>query len=644
MTLGRQLLLTGLILLLSLFSGLIYINLQNTQTFLNQQLAVHAQDTATVLGLSLTTVVKDEDQILMGRIVDSVWDAGYYQKIRVENLAGKPLVERTLATQIHGVPKWFIRLVPLEVQVEQATIQAGWQQVGKLWVESNPGFAYFQLWQGLKNSLKWLGLILVAALIVGSILLHFILKPLRAVTQQANAICNQQFSNLSLPWTLDLRQVVVAMNKMSTKLEQIFKEHAQHSADLRAEVYKDPVTKIGNRKYFSTQFKHLITDQEAGTVGALLLISLHDFEGLKERKGYVAADEFLKYFADNLLAMTLLFEKKVLAHLDGPNFAILLPYILQDNACELATTLCERFAEFQGQGIIDRVNVAHIGLCRVNSTQTENQVLSRADMALTAAQSKGINSWHYYEAAPSNTLGAEQWKQLFETVIAQEAIVLHFQKFQIFSEESKQFSEVLVKVEDHSGQLLSTSQFLPMAERLHVIAEIDKIVVTRVLEKIASAASNQYFSINVCATTLDNPEFAPWLFEKLKKLPKSNRHLIFELPEYGVVPRMHPVREFFKQLRQLGFKTVIDHFGRSFSSFSYLHSLPLDYVKIDGGFIKNIDQIKENQFIVKTLIKVAHSLDILTIAETVTTQAELDMLTELKIDGIEGHLLGAPYA
>ncbi|MGD9592359.1 MAG: LapD/MoxY N-terminal periplasmic domain-containing protein [Candidatus Berkiella sp.] len=271
MTLSRQLMLSGMIILLCLFTGMISFVVKNTQSFLNQQLASHSQDTATALGLTLTTIMKKGDVVTASRAVDAVWDRGYYKKIIVEGIDGKPIVERYQQVKFYGVPQWFIKYLPLETPEKTALIMDGWSKVGNIKIVSNPGFAYQQIWLTFIDSVQWFVMTAVLAMILGWALLYIILRPLRAITTQAMAICNQQFAiQETLPWTFDLRLVVEAMNTMSRRLKQLFEEQVQQTEKLREQAFKDPVTKLGNRQYFDLQFDYLLNDKENLASGALV--------------------------------------------------------------------------------------------------------------------------------------------------------------------------------------------------------------------------------------------------------------------------------------------------------------------------------------------------------------------------------------
>lgn len=642
MTLTKQLLLSGMIVLLCLFAGMLTYVVRNTQSFLDQQLSSHAQDTATALGLSLTLTMKNNDVITANRIVDAVFDRGYYKTIEILNVNGAPLVERHLDVKVAGVPQFFIDFLPIKTATKEAVIMDGWKKVGKVMIESNPGFAYQQIWLTFIESLKWLVMTGIIAVILGGILLYIILHPLRAITKQAAAICNQQFTiQESLPWTFDLRQVVVAMNMMSTRLKKMFDEQAQASERLREQAYKDPVTQLGNRRYFDLQLDHVLKDEEKAGVGVLLLVELKNFKEYNDRYGYESGDSLLKNVAMTITKIIAPFENTISAN-KGASFFIVLPGKTKSIGEEVASNICQQFNEFDVKGISQSKEVGNIGVTEFTTQTPKTDILARADMALRRAQTQGANGWVIESAAQPYVHGALEWGTIFEKAIKENNIVLHFQEVQNWQTPHERIYETLLRLPLGNNELVTAGVFMPMAERLNQIVALDKLVITNIIDRIQQSDSSALFSINISASAFDDEHFKKWLLERIKSLGRKSNRLIIELPEYGVINRIDTIRSFFIKVAELGAKTSIDHYGKNFSSFSYLYNLKCHYLKIDGGFIRQIQNSEENQFFVKSVVNIAHSLDMLVIAESVETEAEYIMLQQLKVDGVQGYYVGKP--
>lgn len=644
MTLSRQLMLCGMIILLCLFAGMITFVVKNTQSFLNQQLASHSQDTATALGLTLTTIMKNNDVVTASRTVDAIWDRGYYKSIVIESANGSPIVERHQEIKFYGVPSWFIRHFSLKTEPKEALILDGWQQEGRVKIESNPGFAYQQIWTTFVDSVEWFLITGVLAIVLGGVLLFIILKPLRAITAQAIAICNQQFPvQEKLPWTFDLRLVVEAMNNMSKRLKQLFEEQAEISEQLREHAYKDPVTKLGNRRYFDLQLDYILEDKEKNEIGALLLVELKNFKEYNAKYGYHEGDQLLQNVASVVQECSQKIDNAIVAHAKGASVFVILPNKTKEIAISLANEICQYFNEFLRKNLGHESDVGSVGIALYNASDSKKQIIAQADMALRAAQKEGPNRWHCLEGVqPQHVYGAQEWREIFDRVITENRVLLHFQETQMWAKADGKIYETLMRLKLEGDNIISAGVFMPMAEQLNQIMTLDKLVIQNVVQKILNDKKGITFTVNVPSSSLEDENFQRWLIERLKFLGKKANQLMIELPEHAVVNRIELVRGFFSKFAANGGKTSVDHFGKNFNSFSYLYNLKLNYLKIDGSFIKNINESEENQFFVSSLVDIAHSLGIIVIAEAIESEAEYSTLQRLKVDGGQGFFIGKP--
>ena len=223
MTLYRQLLIFTVILFVALFAGIWVEKLHSTRSFLVTQLESHAQDTATSLGLSLSPVMVDNDIATVDTMINAVFDRGYYRVISFKDMEGEVITERILKVEIAGVPDWFVNLVPIKSPNAESLVMAGWTQAGKLYVESHPGFAYQTMWEAMVRISIYFLLSVSTVLLLGGLGLRMLLKPLKQVELQAEAICRREYHiQDKLPKTRELRQVVNSMNRMTNQVREMF--------------------------------------------------------------------------------------------------------------------------------------------------------------------------------------------------------------------------------------------------------------------------------------------------------------------------------------------------------------------------------------------------------------------------------------
>lgn len=647
MTLYRQLIIVILVLFMAIFAGSFFISINNTRQYLSEQLLSHAQDTATSLGLSVSPHIQNKDPSTIASMVDAIYDRGYYTEVSIEYIDNKPLYGRSQKVFIEGIPAWFVTLVPLDAPRAEALIMAGWHQAAKIYIRSHPGYAYRQLW---KSTLDTFWLFLSAAIttfLIGMLAIRIILRPLNAIRDQAEAICAREFPiQQNIPRTPELRSVVQAMNKMSLKVKSMFDEMSLLTEKLRNQAYLDPVTNLGNRRYLDSQLQHLVDSSEEFYSGALFLFELHDFKHYNEQHGYQAGDRLLKQASDLLKTACAEIKEYFAMRIAGGTFVVLIPNITRDQAKTYGESFTHAIAQLQ---IVEQrltQSVVHIGIAHFSKGQTTaTDLLAKADMALRAAQQEGGNTWRLYEEQGPQTAvhGAQYWRQLLDATITQQNIVLYFQPVVGRGETPPLLHhEILMRIPDHEGKLLSAGVFMPMAESLGLASELDKVVIEKVLQHAqANIATGQKYAINLSASSL-NASFFDWLTEKLKNADQLAKHMIFEMTEFAAINNLDLAQQLIAKLARFNCQITLDHFGRGFSTFGYLRSLKVNYLKIDGSYIRGIDKQVDNQFFVHSLVDIAHSLDIHVIVENVETESERGILSQLLVDGMQGYLIGAP--
>lgn len=645
MTLYRQLVSVVILLFILMFMEAVVVNFRSTQVFLVEQLESHAQDTATSLGLSLSPHMQEKDHATMVSMVDAIFDRGYYKEILVETTDGKPLIERKLDVVIEGVPAWFVGMIKLDLPRAHALVMSGWNQAGVVYVDSHPGYAYNKLWQSTVQMLITFLFSATIVTIIGAFLLRMLLKPLKAVERQANALCARRYEiQEKLPRTREMRSVVTAMNRMTIKVKAMFDEQARSAVRLKAQAFQDPVTNLANRRYFDIQLQARLKSPEEFHNGILLLVQLNNLHELNDRRGFEAGDELLKKTAAVLETASADIPNTVVGRLGGGDFALLLPEIILEEAEKLATEICNELAQLHTRGLTDTENVANVGIALYVDGIDYKEFLSNADMALRSAQSKGANVWSRHEASElTGVYGRHEWKEVIDEVVRTKHVVLYHQPVVDVKDPARILhNEIFVRIRDKNNNLLPAAVIMPMAEEIGVARELDWTILNEVITRLEKSSEDTQYAINLSPASLQVPAFVEKMLKRLAEVSPLATKLMFEFADCGVAREPEGFRHFAKGLRRLGFGIGIDHFGRGFCSFSQLQTLRPDYVKIDGAYSSKVAEDLDNQFFVETLCGVAHSLDILAIAEAVEDQAQWDILKELHVDGIQGFVVGQP--
>ena len=647
MTLSRQLLLMIALMCLVMFVGTVGLNLYSTRMFLEEQLQSHAQDTATSLGLSVSSYMAEEDLSTVKSMIDAIFDRGYYSRIHLVATDNRTLLERSARIDLEGVPDWFVALLNLEIPPANAEVLAGWNIAGVVSVESHPGYAYRQLWRTFTQILYWLVMVAVGVGILGAFGIHALLRPMRAVEQQAEGVSARNYIvQEKLPRTRELRSMVLAMNRMTRKVQSMFKEQARSAEQMREIAYQDSVTGLGNRRYFEAQLRSAVQKSEKVQNGALLVVRINGVKEINDKHGFKAGDELIGATA-SVLKQTVSDNNAVIGRLAGGDFGILLSGMDEGRVREFADSLVGQLAQLHTQALIESSNVGHVGITLFEGVRVPAELLSEADHALRLAKSAGPNRWAIYTTDPESTpsVGRQEWKQRISNAIEQRGVVLFAQPV-VASDNPKKIMqrEVLLRIPAATGELWTAGTFMPVAEELNLARAIDRIVVEELLKRCGRQRGSDHFAVNLSHGSLRDEKFLDWLCASLAKAPAGAGKIVFEFSEFAVIHELDQLRRFSSRVRELGYGFALDHFGQAFLNFGHLNSLRPDYVKIDGAYTAQITENKDDQFFVKTLCSIAHSLDILTIAEMVETEEQWALLKTLQLDGVQGFSVGRPTA
>lgn len=643
MTLYRQLVIFTISLFLILFLGTWFVKLESTRSFLTDQLESHAQDTASSLGLAISQY--PDDMVSTQTMINAIFDRGYYETIRFIDPNGKIILERNLNVVIEGVPSWFIKLVPLKVPEANAYVTAGWRQAGTIYVKSHAGYAYNSLWQDIKHTTLLFVICGIFILIAGGFGLRLLLRPLVLVEQQADALCRKEYEiQTKIPRTRELRRIVFVMNRMTEKVKEMFSEQVIQAEALRERAYNDALTGIGNRRYFESQVTAYLNNKDIDVKGILLLIRINGLEILNEQKGFLVADELLKRVAASLQEIAAGLAGSVLARLSGSDFGLFLPDYPSSDADHLSHEIANNLSGLAAANITVSENVSSIGICAFDRSVTLGQLLAEADLALAAATQAGTNAWHIRTIVESTTkipFGQNQWKEALEKVLKNRRIVLYSQPVvKAIDRNTLLHLEIFSRIILGEGDVINAGVFIPIAERLKLISALDRLIIEEVAKLDRSIIGIGTVAVNLSPSSLQDESFVQWVQQMLVNLPEKAPKIIFEFSEFGAVQNENLVKSFTAIIRAHGHKLGLDHYGQSCGNLKYLQSLRPDYVKIDRAYTGELkDEDSDSRFFISSICSVAHSIDVVVIAEGVETEHQLQHLKELNIDAVQGYII-----
>ncbi|AKA27387.1 cyclic di-GMP receptor LapD [Pseudomonas chlororaphis] len=644
MSLFKQLLIAICLFLVVAFSGSFMVSLESSRTQYVNQLRSHAQDAATALALSLTPNI--DDPAMVELMVSSIFDSGYYSSIRVVNqVTEEVMVERSGTPEVGNVPDWFVKLIALEPAGGDALVSRGWQQAARVEVVSHPMFAVAKLWQSALGSLTWLLLCGAVSAVLGALLLRRQLKPLDYMVKQSHAIARREFLSLpELPRTPELRRVVQAMNQMVEKLKALFQEQAERSEKLRAESYQDNLTGLANRRYFEMQLNARVSNPEQASSGYLLLLRVKDLAGLNQRLGGQRTDQLLQAVGEQLQRECARFPEthNLVTRIRGGEFAVLAPGLVREEALQLAQNLESALASLHATGATDVASVASIGLAPFVHGDAPQAVLGLADQALAQAEAQGDSSWACVEHGAAASIGDDHhaWHTLLDSALSQQRFELYFQPVVATRDTTLVLHyKVLSRLTDEQGQTIAAGRFLPWLERFGWTARLDLLMLELVLKQMTGHQDS--LALNLSAATLADPQALNKVFEILRQHASLGPRLTLEIGEEQL-PEQALLEQLTRRLRELGFSLSLQRFGGRFSMIGNLARLGLAYLKIDGSYIRDIDQESDKRLFIEAIQRAAHSIDLPLIAERVETEGELQVIREMGVYGVQGRLFGEP--
>lgn len=643
MTLYKQLFIGVSLLFFVLLAGVEAIYLANSRTQLQDQLSSQAQDAATALALRLALLGDLTDLVLVETMLNPVFDRGYFREISVVSADGRTLVRKVLPSAQGDVPAWFTRLLPIQAPGAQSLVSSGWRELGRVVVQSQPNFAYRQLWIAGLQTVALLLAVYAVAIAAMTAFLSMLLRPLREIERAAVAIGSRDFRTIGVvPRARELASVVAAMNGMSAKIKQIITEESARAEAMRREAYIDPLTSLYNRRGFERQLQSL--KQSTGDVfsGALALVELQKFGDYNARVGYQRADEVLTLVAHALVAAC---EGHAVAcgRPGGAGFAFAAINVGAEELRGLVERVCDRIGLLLSEQGLEAELHFHCGVTRHEGVLPEfSALLAAADHAVERAREKGDNAHEIEIFDQTASGGSLAWRGLIERAIEQDRIVLYGQSVLDLPGRTPAHTEVTARMLRDDGDPLPAAQFLPMAARHGLVGRVDCRVLEKLLGYLTQDTTAPNFALNVSARTIADADAARQLFALLDARSSLANRLIFEMTEFGAMHESAAAQRFSGELRRRGAKVALDNFSMHQESLMVVHALRPAYIKLSPGYTRELRNNADCRFLVASLVRIARSLDIRIYAQAVEDESLLPILAELQISGYQGYATSRP--
>jgi diguanylate cyclase (GGDEF)-like protein/PAS domain S-box-containing protein len=413
----------------------------------------------------------------------------------------------------------------------------------------------------------------------------------------------------------------------------------------------DALTGLVNRREFERRLEEAIGSGHRGDgQHVLCYLDLDRFKLVNDTSGHLAGDSMLREVAK--LLRDAVRDSDTVGRLGGDEFGTLLIGCPLDKARQIADDLCRAVNDYRfvWKDKIFNIGVS-VGLVEISrESGTLEELLAAADTACYVAKKQGSGRVVVYSArdeAHARHTGEIQWLQRLQSALKENRFHLYHQVIVPAHEaEGGPAMEVLVRLQDEAGTELMPADFMRAAERYRLMGLVDRWVVQTTLAALGRGAiavpENRSVAINISGQTLGDTQFLEFVVECLDSTGASPAQVCFEITESAVNANLEHARRFVGVLHGMGCQFALDDFGSGVGSFSNLKTLPLDYLKIDGSFMRNLARDTVNQAMVSAMIKLARTLNFRVIAEQVEDSAAVEAARKIGVDFLQGYAVGRP--
>ncbi len=499
----------------------------------------------------------------------------------------------------------------------------------------------------LVGNIKKASAVLLCLLIISGLAgRRYLRRALSAISDLQKPIAELAKGNLSVRFKPAVHREI---SEIVEALEMTVSALSERDARLLKLANHDALTGLYNRRRFIEEL-----DSEVQFLGrnknrgALFFVDLDQFKYVNDTCGYPAGDRLIKEVAKQL--KNSVGEEGIVARFGGDEFAVLASNASRRQAKSLAELILEDMRQLSH---VEGDNIFHIhcsiGVTMISADKcTSDDLIAQADIACREAKARGRNRMEFYRVSERE---AEQmvadvgWMRTLRQAIDNDDFVLRYQPIVQISSGETTHHEVLLRMKADNGKLITPDAFLPAAVRFGLMADIDTWVIENAIKALAEYRHGNpdlQFSINLSTNAFEAENLGTFVASQLKKYEVPAASVIFEITESLAVRHLSHVEQQIAVLRELGCEVALDDFGTGYSSFSYIQQLTVDYIKIDGSFIKDLVNKRVDQKIVQLIGEIGREAGMKTIAEYVQSSEALSLLGKLGIDYAQGYYIGRP--
>lgn len=601
------------------------IHVRSAQSYLENELKIKNMDTANSLAISVSQSAKD--RVTAELLVSSQFDLGHYRWIEFYGVDGKLMTRKAQEkSQKSSVPTWFMRLVPVEPAPGSATIQAGWIQLGTVKLQSDPSFAYDSIWSASVTLSFWFGVGGGVMLLLGTLFIRSIIRPLNSVVDQAEALSERRFIEIPPPKPLEFRRIVESMNRLTRKIKNLLDNESARLEKLKTGFEIDKLTGFKVREVHLRQVQSTLEREDTQMEGLMLLLHINNLVELNREIGRTQSDQLVKNLAQTLTTSLTSCPDALLGRLNGPDFNILVPGI--NDPMSLLEALKTQYQEIEGLKLL-RLSFA---FATYNESSRLGELLSTCDKNLTVLNAQSI----FMPLAQSIDAQrpASQWKQILDAA-------LRGKEFLLGSFAVRGVGGALLHTEaparirsSIAKEMLVAGSFLPWARSLGLGGQIDLAILSQAMAFIQNQPEG--ICVNFGFESVCDERIVNGVIALLRTSKLHTKHLYLDVPEDIVFEHFEEFSRFCEHIVPLGCHVGVEHLDKHIGRLGKLSGLGLSYIKVNHSLVRGIMQDTSTQTLLQGLCNIGHTMGMDMIAEGVAEAGDIDLLYTLGFDGLTG--------
>ncbi len=561
---------------------------------------------------------KDNDKL-------KIYFKANYKDATAQLKLSKIIFETKKAVKFDNVPSWFINLIDIKLDEQKSEINDGWKITAVIYVKANPGIAYLKLYKQFEQTIIYNIMAFVVSLLLLSLFLKFILKPLKDIENLSNKIAQGSFDTIKdLPWTSELKSVAISMNKMSNKIKNIITKLNKNVKEISSSLNKDQLTSLDIKETFISTLKDKFIKKQKGYV---LLLRISDLGEFAKVNGQQTINNFIKEFANILKEIP----RSKVFRFYGSEFAAITDDISEKELKEYTDELKKKFLILSEK--YNKKDIANIGIIGFDQFDNVGEILSGVTEAYEMAKQVGPNEL-FIKDKNEDSRGLLQWKELIVDIIDNKKVDINYIGDVLDENNNIFMKEAFSKIKDEKDKDIPIGIFLSIAEENNRIIDFDKIIVSNVIEKIKKDDIKYKIIINLATQSIADIKFLKWLREILSKNSKIAHQLIFSVTAYSVAKDIELFIEFVNFSKQNETNTMIKRFDINFIEVEEIQKINPTCIRLARDYTNGIHNDINKKTMVDTICKISELLDIEVYAESVQDEEDYTLIKSLGTKGI----------